>query len=128
MSDDVGTTPRKSFPLRQMLRIFEAHKGVCAICELQIRSGETWQIEHLRPLGLGGSNEPGNLAPVHKACADAKNKDDWSRIAKAKRSKMASLGIKGPKSRIRSRGFAKRPRTHAEREPLPPRNIYEDES
>ncbi len=124
---DLGTTPRKYLTRTQRLRLFERHAGVCVLCGRQIRAGERWIAEHLRALGLAGTNDPDNLAPVHEACANVKNKDDWARITKAKSSKMASLGIKGPKQRIRSRGFAKKERAHADRVGLPPRNIYEDD-
>jgi hypothetical protein len=81
----------------------------------------------LRALGLGGSNDLDNRAPVHVACAKAKtNKEDLPRIAKAKRQKMVALGIKrdtGPK--IASRGFSRKERTP--KTSLPPRMIYEDQ-
>ena len=90
---DVGTTPRKGLTPTQRLKLFEAHRGICALCSRPIR-GEPWRDEHLRALGLGGGNETENRAPVHIACAEAKDADDIPRIAKAKRQKMANLGIK----------------------------------
>ncbi len=121
---DVGTTPRKYLTPVQRLRLFERFAGVCQLCGQPIRAGFKWRVEHLRPLSLGGGNELDNLAPVHEACADDKNKDDWTRAAKAKRSKMASLGIKGPRQKIQSRGFAKKTRTHEARASLPPRRLF----
>lgn len=65
----------------------------------------------MRALSLGGTNEPENLRPVHTACADAKThgkEGDLARAAKAKRSKMASLGIKRDGPKIQSAGFPKK--------------------
>ena len=132
MSTDVGTTPRKPLTPTQRLKLFEAHKGICALCKAQIMPGEKWIDEHLRALGLGGSNDATNRAPVHVACAKAKtDNEDLPRIGKAKRQKMASLGIKrdtGPK--IKSAGFpqVEKPRRGVDKsaiEPLPRRSIYE---
>ena len=130
MTTDVGTTPRKPLTPRQRLKLFEDHGGICALCELRIIAGEKWRDEHMRALGLGGSNDPENRAPVHIRCAEAKDKMDLPAIAKAKRAKAASLGIKAaPAQKIKSAGF--RPSTHilrrAERGPkpsLPPVPLY----
>ena len=129
---DVGTTPRKALTPTQRLKLFEVHHGICALCKTEIRSGEKWIDEHLRALGLGGSNDMENRAPVHVACAKAKtNGEDIPRIAKAKRQKMAALGIKrenGPK--LQSAGFAKTDKPRAidksAMPKLPPRSLYRD--
>lgn len=128
---DVGTTPRKPLTPTQRLKLFEAHKGICGICGQQIRSGEKWIDEHLRALALGGSNDLENRAPVHVACAATKTaKEDLPRIAKAKRQKMRSLGIKRDGPKIQSRGFEKAEKPGREgRLKLPPRrSIYEDQN
>lgn len=102
---DVGTTPRKPLSPRERLKLFESHGGRCVICKQPIRSGEKWIDEHVTPLGLGGSNDMSNRGPAHIKCAEAKTGDDLPRIAKAKRSKMASLGIKKDGPKIANRGF-----------------------
>lgn len=102
---DVGTTPRKNLTPSQRLKLFEAHKGICGICTREIRSGEAWVDEHMRALALGGTNDLENRRPVHVACAAAKTSDDIASIAKAKRQKRASLGIKKEGQKIQSRGF-----------------------
>jgi hypothetical protein len=51
------------------------------------------------------------------------------RIAKAKRQKMRSLGIKRDGPKIQSRGFEKAEKPGRARMPLPPRrSIYEDQN
>jgi 5-methylcytosine-specific restriction protein A len=95
---DVGTTKRKPLTPTQRLKLFEAFKGKCCLCEQPIRG--KWIDEHLRALGLGGTNEWDNRGPAHKACADAKTHGpdgDLARISKAKRQKMARHGIKDEK-------------------------------
>lgn len=109
---DVSTTEREKLSPTKRLKIFEAHKGVCGICGKEIRTGEKWIAEHLRPLALGGTNDAANLAPVHMACADSKTfgkEGDLARAAKAKRTKMAALGIKQEGPKIKSAGFPVKP-------------------
>ena len=132
MSSDVGTTPRKPLTPRQRLKLFEDHGGMCALCGTQIYAGEPWRDEHLRALGLGGSNDINNRAPVHERCAPAKDRDDMARINKSKAVKRQALGIKGPTAKIASRGFAPSQRSaeRAQREPktqLPRRTIFKDD-
>ncbi|UOF79255.1 hnhc [Caudoviricetes sp.] len=106
---DVSTTKREKLSPTKRLKLFERHKGLCGICGKEIRSGEKWISEHLRPLSLGGTNDASNLAPAHLACAEAKTlgpNGDLATAAKAKRAKMAALGIKRETGKkIQSRGF-----------------------
>ena len=107
---DVSTTKRKPLTPTQRLKLFEQHKGLCGICGAQIKAGEGWIDEHIIPLGLGGSNDMTNRAPVHAVCAAGKTfgKDgDVAKIAKAKRVKMRHLGISKSKKKIMSPGFPK---------------------
>lgn len=111
MTEDLGTTKRKPLTPTQRLALFERHRGICVLCSGKIHAGQPWIDEHLRALGLGGSNDPDNRGPAHAECADAKTHGadgDLARIAKAKRQKMASLGIK-PEGRRKLQGacFAK---------------------
>lgn len=97
---DIGTTKRRPLTPSQRLKLFEDHDGICVICGRAIRSGEKWIDEHIRALGLGGSNDPENRGPAHETCAATKTrKEDMPRIAKAKRQKRKLLGIKKPKGR-----------------------------
>ena len=118
---DVGTTKRKPLSPRERLKLFESHKGICVICKQPIRSGERWIDEHIIPLGLGGSNDMVNRGPAHFKCAEAKTGEDIPRIAKAKRSKMASLGIKKDGPKIANRGFVKAEKPERVSKTMPPR-------
>lgn len=78
------------------LKIFEAKRGICCLCEQKIRAGDTWIIEHQRALGLGGADDESNMAPAHEACRRLKDKTDVASIAKAKRMKAKHFGLKKP--------------------------------
>lgn len=125
---DVGTTPRKPLTPTQRLKLFEAHKGICVLCSKEIKSGDKWIDEHIRPLALGGSNDLENRRPVHVACANIKTPQDLAQIAKAKRQKKAALGIKTETPKIESRGFNRvekqRSIDKSELPELPRRGLY----
>lgn len=91
---DVPTTPRKPMPPMRRLRIFEAHGGICILCDLKIKVGDIWTIEHKRALVLGGEDTDANCAPAHEACRRDKDKADLADGARAKRRKAKLYGIK----------------------------------
>lgn len=102
MTDDVGTTKRKSRTPRMRLKVWEAHKGVCVLCSGKIDGvRERWIEEHITPLALGGEDTEANMGPAHEACAIAKTigkTGDLAKAAKAKRVKTKHLGIKKSKN------------------------------
>ena len=102
MVEDVGTTKRKNMTPRMRLKVWEAHKGMCALCGGKIDGvRERWIVEHLRALELGGEDTEANMAPAHEACAMAKTSGkngDHAMAAKAKRVKTKHLGIKKSKN------------------------------
>lgn len=102
MNEDVGTTKRKNMTPRLRLKVWEAHKGMCAMCGGKIDGvRERWVLEHWRPLSLGGADDESNMAPVHEACALEKTygkSGDIAKAAKAKRVKSKHLGIKKSKN------------------------------
>lgn len=104
MSTDVGTTERKRLSPSQKLKLYERQKGICPLCDRTMHRGEKLIDEHMRPLGLGGSNDLGGRAIVHAICAAIKTNGpdgDLARISKAKAQKRVSLGFR-PESRMRS--------------------------
>lgn len=103
---DVGTTKRRSMSPARRLRIWEAHGGVCCLCKTQIDGvRETWTVEHLRALGLGGEDDDKNCAPAHETCRRQKDKVDVKSIAKAKRVKAKHLGISKAPSSLSNHNF-----------------------
>lgn len=115
---DIGTTKRKAMPQMRILRIWEASKGICCLCNRPIEgTKDVWYVEHIRALELGGKDTDDNCGPAHYACKPEKDADDHGRAAEAKREKAANLGI--PKrSTLKGRGFAKAPKQRRASAPL----------
>jgi hypothetical protein len=105
----VGTTKRKPLTPRQLLKLWEDHKGICCICGFPIDKDKKWAEtlrgpkgfvdEHQRALALGGSNKLANRGPAHIACAAVKTTGDMERINKAKAQKQRDLGIRAAPDR-----------------------------
>lgn len=89
-------TTRRSLSPLQRLKVFEAAKGVCHLCELRIQVGQPWDVEHMRPLALDGADDADNMRPAHKDCHATKTKADAASWSKAKRMKARHIGIKKP--------------------------------
>jgi len=125
---DLGTTKRKPLTPTQRLKLFEDHKGLCVVCGGKINFGEAWIDEHVRALGLAGTNDMDNRAPAHVKCAEAKtHNEDMPRITKAKAQKRAALGIKRDGPKLQSRGFMPADKPAREPKPrLPPRPMFVD--
>lgn len=112
--------------------MLEAYDHKCALCGLPIDPLRPWIDEHMRALGLAGSNAFKNRAPAHVHCAEVKTKGDMARINKAKDQKAKHYGSAPPPSRpIESAGFRKvvRPSKvgaeRVEKPNLPPRRLYD---
>ena len=94
---EVVTTRRKAMSAMRRLKIWEAHGGICILCKMKISGGqEAWTVEHVIPLGLGGKDEDDNCGPAHETCRRVKDKTDVADIARAKRRKAKTIGIKKP--------------------------------
>ena len=105
----IGKTPNSMPSDRIRDRIFTRHRGICHKSGTRIMAGVKWDLDHIKPLGLGGENRERNLAPIladepHKE----KSAEEVSMIRKADRMGRKHRGT-WPKSRakIQSRGFAK---------------------
>ena len=76
------------------------------MCGGLIKVGEAWEVEHIRPLSMGGDNEPENLAPAHVKCHAVKTASEAGPRAKADRLRAKHTGTwPKPKRPLRSRGF-----------------------
>lgn len=118
---------RREFPRSVRVAVIKrcTRDGVvyCEGCGLPARR---FQIDHINPDGLTGEPVLANAQLICEACFGVKNPQDAKAIAKAKRREAAHIGAKpAPRVKIKSRGFAKRARSHAERPALPRRAIYE---
>jgi 5-methylcytosine-specific restriction endonuclease McrA len=89
-------TSRRSLSPLQRLKVFEAAAGRCHLCDQRIQVGDKWDVEHVRPLALGGADDAANMRPAHKDCHKDKTKADAASWSKAKRMKAKLLGAKKP--------------------------------
>ena len=46
--------------------------GACYICDQGQDAHDPWEVEHVKPRALGGSDELDNLALAHRSCNRAK--------------------------------------------------------
>ena len=63
------------------VKIFLQRNGICCLCGVQIRQGESWFIEHPEALDLGGSDNDEELWPAHVRCKPKKDAEDAAKIA-----------------------------------------------
>lgn len=95
----------KRRPLTRLarVRIFDAAQGICHCCGLKIHAerGEVWDLEHVKPLWLGGADTEENLRPAHVSCHAMKSAGERTVKAKADRIRANHLGIRKSKSPIR---------------------------
>lgn len=81
---------RRRMSQERRVRLLAENGGMCGICGRTIGDDE-YEIDHAIPLGLGGTDDDGNLQPVHFECHWAKTyggrltRGDVREIAKAKR-------------------------------------------
>lgn len=99
---DFPETKRLKFSKKQRLELFVKHEGRCYLCEMTIRPGEAWDVEHVLAVALGGGNDSDNLRPVHAnaKCHKAKTKADIGMIRKADRIKAKHFGAAKSKGSI----------------------------
>lgn len=118
----IGRTDDSKAPPRVRQRVYDAHNGICHICDLPIKPGETWHLDHKKALIAGGENAEGNLAPAHAHCNLAKGQRESAEKAKVAKVRGKHIGAIQPKQSIQSRGFDRK-----ERHPkpaLPPRPLF----
>lgn len=127
VSEWIGKTDDTAPPPRVRLRIYDRAKGVCHVCNLPIKTGESWHADHVKALIEGGENREANLAPAHGHCNLAKAAGEKSRKAKVARTRKKHTGAIRPKQTIKGRGFPKTSKSkRAEKAPLPPRKLFEE--
>lgn len=96
MNAPVIIPPRRSLTRAQRVCMFDAHNGICVICETKIQVGQPWIDEHINPREISADDSMENRGPAHVHCAREKTKSDVKLIAKVKRVRAKHLGIKKP--------------------------------
>jgi 5-methylcytosine-specific restriction endonuclease McrA len=119
---------RKEFSKATKVEVIKrATKNGNVYCEACGALAKKWEIDHVQPDGLCGSNLLANAQLLCRLCHVAKTKDDVARIAKAKRVEARALGVR-KRPTLKSRGFEKTAKPPKEPLRLPPRrSLYEDE-
>jgi 5-methylcytosine-specific restriction protein A len=90
---------RRSLTKLQRVRVFDAAGGICHLCKAKIHVGERWDVEHVKPLSMGGADDEANMAPAHVSCHRIKTSAEAGPRAKADRIRARHLGIR-PKSKF----------------------------
>lgn len=121
-----GRTDDAKIPPRVRQRVFDTHRGLCHLCKLPIKVGESWQADHVVALINGGANEETNLAPAHSHCHLAKTKADVAKKAKVARVRQKHTGAVRPKQSIRSAGFPSTGKTRTPKQSLAPRALFKE--
>ena len=84
---------RRQLSTKARLNLFLSYKGRCASCTLPIPPGKGWDIDHIIPLALGGSDTTDNMQILCRPCHGTKTtKRDVPVIAKVERIRAKHLG------------------------------------
>lgn len=86
---------RRHISARERMAIFIRAEGKCHICGSKIAPTQRWDVEHVIPRELEGTEAPmdENLQPAHQDCHKPKTAEDARHIAKAKRMRQRESGI-----------------------------------
>jgi len=122
----IGKTPDTKVPKRVRQRVYDAHNGTCHICELPIKTAETWHLDHLLALIMGGENREKNLAPAHAHCNLKKANDEKAAKAKVAKIKGRHTGATRPKGQLQGRGFSNLAKAKSKLKSLPPKRLYQE--
>jgi 5-methylcytosine-specific restriction endonuclease McrA len=91
---------RTTFSTSFRLSLFLKRKGICSDCTRKIEAGNAWDIDHILPLAMGGTNATENLQILCRPCHRSKTtQSDIPRIAKTKRLNARHLGARAPSRR-----------------------------
>jgi 5-methylcytosine-specific restriction enzyme A len=96
----IGKTDDAAIPPRVRLRVFEAHRGICALTGRKIMPGDDWDCDHEIALANGGEHRESNLRPVLREAHRKKTAADVKLKAKADRVRKKHLGIETKKAVI----------------------------
>ncbi len=103
----IGKTDDERPPERVMLRVFDRDNGICHRSKRRIRTGELWELDHIKAICNGGQNRESNLAPILKSKHKEKTAEDVAEKSDTNRIRAKHLGLRRPKQKIQSRGFAR---------------------
>lgn len=94
--------PRQRLTDQERAKLFLDRGGRCHVCGRKLRSGDTWQLDHVIALEVGGTDTLDNLAPCCSWCHKGKTAEDHGKAAKVRAVAVACilpLGQRQKKSR-----------------------------
>jgi 5-methylcytosine-specific restriction protein A len=103
----IGKHDGSAIPPRVRLRVFERHGGVCHLSGRKIRTGDTWDLDHVVALCNGGKHVESNLAPALRDKHKLKTAADVAEKSMIARKRAKHLGIKTTRKKMQSAGFRK---------------------
>lgn len=98
---------REAVTRKRRAEVFRDNGGICHLCTRRVAPGEAWEVEHVKPVGLGGTDSPDNLKPAHVDCHKGKTRKDVKIMRKADRALKAHVLPSKSRRQIKSRGFQK---------------------
>lgn len=90
----IGKNPDAAIPATVRLRIFERAGGVCALSGRKITPADKWDVDHIKPLSMGGEHRETNLQPVLRDKHREKTASEAPARAKADRIRRKMQGLK----------------------------------
>jgi 5-methylcytosine-specific restriction protein A len=109
----VAKHPDQRVPGWVKLRVFLRADRRCHISGKEIGPLDQWEVEHVKPLSMGGEHRESNLAPALIEPHKKKTKQERKEKARADHQARGHYGIDRPKQRIPYRLF--------DGTPVPPR-------
>lgn len=91
----IGKTDDSPAPDRVKLRVLLRFDERCHWSGRPIRTGDEWDLDHVRALVNGGENRESNLAPILRSEHPAKTRQDVKMKAKAARLRKRQFGLHG---------------------------------
>jgi len=74
-STRLGNSPELS---NRVAKLLKRQKGKCLHCGLTFKDNDSWEVDHIKPLSLGGKDRWDNIQLLHKHCHDTKTTSDGS--------------------------------------------------
>ncbi len=92
---------RRSLSTTRRLHLFLKAQGHCQACGWRLSPGTRWEVDHIIPVALGGSDHGDNLQVLCAACHGSKTATaDAPALSKAKRMQARHLGAARSKTII----------------------------
>lgn len=81
---------------KHLLDLYQEQKGICGICgEAMSNDPRQIHVDHIRPVHLGGNDDPDNLRAVHAGCNLSRTKDDYQAVTTEYAAELKRQGRRG---------------------------------